>query len=113
MKSEWGTPIMQPIPDKGDMMSEERRLAARHLAWEMVAQEAPEELDLFDELICSATDSSTTTSHDDDPLAFGLTESLHVLTPAALSIATSVIIVLAGRADTAGVDIVLDLAKKN
>jgi hypothetical protein len=75
--------------------SPEERELVTSASYDIVAQIAPEELDLFDELMADyyAKPSPATKGHatDDDPLAFGIEDVMVVATPAVAAMLTTAI----------------------
>lgn len=73
----------------------EGREFVTHASYDLVAEVAPEELDLFDELIAdyytNPSPVSKGQSSHDDPLAFGIDGILALATPAAAAMITAAI----------------------
>jgi hypothetical protein len=75
------------------------------LARQIVAQVAPEEDDLFDEMVndyfANPSPPELAGSHTDEPLAFGLSDLLVAVTPAAAAVASTAIAFIAGDSSEA------------
>jgi hypothetical protein len=73
----------------------EGRKFIQEVSKSIVVQIAPEELDLFDDLVSEYLQDPTppdlTTAAKDDPLGFGLAETLVAITPAAMAIVNIVL----------------------
>jgi hypothetical protein len=73
----------------------EERNVITHLSKDIVAEVAPEELELFDELMeehfANPEASSTPTHSEDDALAFGLESAMTVLTPVVAAVVSAVV----------------------
>ena len=75
--------------------SSEGHKLIKELAKDIVVEVAPEEMDLFDELVMDYFEDPTppdqTRSEKDDPLGFGIEETLIAVTPAATAVANIVV----------------------
>ena len=72
----------------------EGRQLIENLSRQVVDETAPEELDMFDELLAdyyaNPQPPATQTQADDDPLAFGVAEAFIAVTPVAAAIVSSI-----------------------
>jgi len=84
---------------------------ARSLAYDLSIEIAPEELDLFDEY-ADVDPNKHLRIHDDEPLAFGISEIVIIMTPILVSLAKAALEYLAVKAPEFGYDLASDILRE-